>query len=240
MPGDYPTIQAAINAANIGDTIKVASGTYNENVNLKSGICLEGAGIDQTVISKNGASGLMGSDLVYVIVKNLTISGSGGIGVDGGGIDLVGSNNITLQSCRSTGNSAANGGGLLISGGNVTVNHFLIDNNSAQNIGGGIVIEGSATASLTNVTVADNTWTNSLGNGGVGGVRIYGSGTQISQSIIWGNTGQNIIAGGASISNSDIGGWSGGTNNISSDPHFSSPSDFHLQAGSPASGMGVY
>ena len=32
VPGDHPTIQAAVNAAASGDVVKVGSGTYNETV----------------------------------------------------------------------------------------------------------------------------------------------------------------------------------------------------------------
>ena len=245
VPGDYPTIQAAIDAASSGDTVKIAAGTYTEDLNLKSGICLEGAGIDQTIISKAGASGITGNGVSYVIVKNLTVQNSGcapgvcGGGGDGGGIQLIQSNNITLQSCHLTGNVAVNGGGMSVSDSSVTVDHCLIDNNTAHNIGAGMVADNS-TVTMTNDTVVNNTWSNALGNGGVGGIRSDRSSVRMSKSILWGNNKENFSGDGSGISSSDIGGWSGGTNNVSGDPTFVSATDYHLQASSPATNMGLY
>ena len=107
VPGTYPTVQAAIDAASIGDTVDVATGTYNEDVTLKSGICLEGAGVDQTNISKTGAPGISGDDVSYIIIQGLSVEKSGGNNTDGGGISLWGSNDIILQSCRLTADSEA-------------------------------------------------------------------------------------------------------------------------------------
>ncbi len=58
VPRDYATIQAAVNAAHSGDTIKVAEGVYNENIVISvSGLRLkgsEGAVIDGTGLSGTG------------------------------------------------------------------------------------------------------------------------------------------------------------------------------------------
>ena len=236
-----------MNASKFGDTVKVAAGTYAEDVTLKSGICLEGAGIDQTIISKAGASGISGNGISYVIIKNLTVKGSGcapgscGGGGDGGGIRLSEAGSITISSCRLTDNVAVSGGGMLVSASAVSVDHVLIDGNTATNIGAGIVVEANSTVTLTNITVADNTWSNALRNGGTGGVSSYGSNLQMTNSIVWGNNSHNFSGDGSDISHSDIDGWSGGgTNNISSNPAFVLGTDYHLQAGSPAAGMGAY
>ena len=44
VPGDQPTIQAAVNAASAGDTIVVAAGTYNEDVLVNKTVVVQGAG----------------------------------------------------------------------------------------------------------------------------------------------------------------------------------------------------
>jgi hypothetical protein len=43
VPADFPTIQAAVNAANPGDTINVAPGTYTEQVTIAKDLTLNGA-----------------------------------------------------------------------------------------------------------------------------------------------------------------------------------------------------
>jgi parallel beta-helix repeat protein len=50
VPGDYRTIQAAINAAKANDTVYVKSGTYNEAVKFKGGITLEGEDPATTIV----------------------------------------------------------------------------------------------------------------------------------------------------------------------------------------------
>lgn len=52
--GCYASIQAAINAANPGDTINVAAGTYSENININKRLQIIGAG-SSTVITQNAA-----------------------------------------------------------------------------------------------------------------------------------------------------------------------------------------
>src|SRR5262249_38567807 len=50
VPRDYPTIQAAVNAAAPGDTLMVRPGTYTEEVVIGKDLDLRGAGVGATVI----------------------------------------------------------------------------------------------------------------------------------------------------------------------------------------------
>ncbi|UCE99799.1 MAG: hypothetical protein JSV82_01670, partial [Planctomycetota bacterium] len=59
VPGDSNTIQAAIDAASYGDTVAVATGTYEENIILKSGVEVIGAGASATTIDGGGAGSVV-------------------------------------------------------------------------------------------------------------------------------------------------------------------------------------
>ncbi|MEK7684677.1 MAG: MBG domain-containing protein, partial [Verrucomicrobiota bacterium] len=59
VPTEYPTIQAAIAAAQSGDTVFVLPGEYLESVTLKEGIVLQGSGPDRTKIKVISSDGVM-------------------------------------------------------------------------------------------------------------------------------------------------------------------------------------
>lgn len=50
VPSQYATIQAAIDASESGDVIRVAAGIYGENIELKDGICVVGEGPAITIL----------------------------------------------------------------------------------------------------------------------------------------------------------------------------------------------
>jgi len=54
VPDDYPTIQQAVDAASLGDTIFVRAGTYHENVFIGKTVMLVGEDRNTTVIDGNG------------------------------------------------------------------------------------------------------------------------------------------------------------------------------------------
>ncbi len=84
VPSQYSTIQAAINAANSGDIISIANGTYTEQVTIpssKSNIKIVGA--SQTGVILQAGSGqttltIHGTDITisYMTIQNTLLSGS--------------------------------------------------------------------------------------------------------------------------------------------------------------------
>lgn len=87
VPSDYPTISAALAAANDGDTILVSPGVYNEYISIEKSVSLEGSGREVTIISDavvveapfvkisgfticNGSTGIF----LHKVAQNTTIS----------------------------------------------------------------------------------------------------------------------------------------------------------------------
>lgn len=87
VPQDYPSIQAAVDAASAGDTVLVKSGTYFESVRLKSGIRLLGSGATWTILDGGGVAG-----------KLVDFSGATDVVVEGFTFQNVGTGNV----CDST------------------------------------------------------------------------------------------------------------------------------------------
>jgi parallel beta-helix repeat protein len=50
VPTDFPTIQAAINASNPGDTIKVLPGIYTEQLTISKNLTIIGSGSESTIV----------------------------------------------------------------------------------------------------------------------------------------------------------------------------------------------
>jgi parallel beta-helix repeat protein len=76
-PGNYSTIQSAINAASNGDTIYVYAGTYPENIVVDKSVILIGEDRNITTISGNSLNTTMKITAESVILQGFTIANDG-------------------------------------------------------------------------------------------------------------------------------------------------------------------
>ena len=80
VPLQYSTIQAAIDAASVGDTICVGSGTFNEGITINKSVRISGAGAANSIIN-----GPVNAPAIYAIANNFTLEG---FRIIGGGNDI--------------------------------------------------------------------------------------------------------------------------------------------------------
>lgn len=165
----YTTIQSAINDASAGDMIQVLAGEYTENISLKSGVMLQGAGAAATTLRGTGTGSVVtatGVDATTTI-DGFTITG--GNATSGGGIYNFNSS-PTISNTIITGNSAAlDGGGIynLYNSSPTIINSILTGNNAGRD-GGGIYYSIGGLTTIANTTVTGN---NAGHNGG--GIYLY-------------------------------------------------------------------
>ncbi len=128
-PGE--SIQAAIAAATPGDTVAVAAGTFNENLNfLGKAVTVLGVGPD-TIIQGTGSG--------PVVTFNANEPAES-----------------ILDSVTITGGSAMRGGGVYIRNSRPTIVRTVITQNQASQQGSGIYIEGNSPARLYNNLIIYN------------------------------------------------------------------------------------
>ena len=77
VPEEYPTIQAAINAAGPGDIIEVAAGTYPEHVLVNKSVTLKGDNRMSIIVGEETPPRIMDVTVSYVKITGFTIQNEG-------------------------------------------------------------------------------------------------------------------------------------------------------------------
>jgi predicted outer membrane repeat protein len=206
VPAQCATIQAAIVAAEPGDTVLVAPGTYVETIDfLSKAITVESSGgAEVTTIDGNGG----GSVVSFVtgeeptsVLRGFTITGGTGshyepaLTLVGGGVRAI-ETNPTVRECVITGNTAGLGGALFVTGNGVhtplVIENCDIVENSSTVGGGGLAADYAAGLDVLGCTLAGNT---TAGNGG--GFRVTrGSSLRLFDSVIEDNSAAQLGGGG--------------------------------------------
>jgi parallel beta-helix repeat protein len=147
-PGNYTTIQGAVNGANPGDTIFVYSGTYQEQVMVDKPLSLVGWSRDTTFV-ENGGPGCticVSSDWVNVTGFGLKTSGK---------LNTVGILLNSVHNCNITGNSIFGkewGIYLVSSSNNVIMDNYIPSDPSVGGIG--VYLEYSDNNIVENVSTS--------------------------------------------------------------------------------------
>lgn len=210
VPADQPTIQAAINAASSGDTVLVAPGTYNENINF--------LGKAITIKSSGGAKGTIidGGKQAPVVTfstgetRNSVLSGftlqngtsTFNSGYEGGGI-VIDSASPTIKSNIIQNNTACSGGGGIALGfASPLIQGNIVRNNSQSGCsggigGGGISVRGASSAQILGNTVGNNSWSSSNG----GGIALFAAGSPLIRNNVIVSNSSGSAGGGISMVN---------------------------------------
>lgn len=207
VPGQYPTIQQAIDAAVNGDTILVASGTYAENISFKGkAIHVKGSSYLDTVIDggqNNSVVTLNQGETNSSILENFKITNGigrlyGGLR-KGGGIYSDSPSNPKIMNVHITGNQADQGGGIYFGMHTVTrIFTSIIDNNISVQNGGGIYCFERSHPIISNSWISNNSaGSPSSQNASGGGIYCgYNSDLMIIGNYISGNTAFGGLYGG--------------------------------------------
>jgi hypothetical protein len=162
----YSSIQAAVSAANSGDVIKIAAGTYTDvhhipSLDTSTFTASQIVAITKAVALQGGYS--TSNWLEPDPASNPTMLDARGVGR---AVLISGTADATLTGLRITGGDASNlggtpwgegvGGGVCVLNASATISGSRVSSNTATAYGGGLYLENSP-ITLSNSTIANNT-----------------------------------------------------------------------------------
>jgi hypothetical protein len=199
VPTDQPTIQAGIEVATDGDTVLVAPGTYNEQIDfLGKAITVRSRdGAEVTIIDSEGESTwvdwpygpvvrMIGGEGADTVLQGFTVTGGQAGSAGSAGYSGIWCEGLapTIRDCIVSGNSGGLGGGVL---GNARLERCTIRDNDALPYGEGGGVHGQPT--LIDCVVNGNR------SGGVGGGIFAAGSCTLVRTIIDGNESGNGLDG---------------------------------------------
>ncbi|MEI8081171.1 MAG: right-handed parallel beta-helix repeat-containing protein, partial [Actinomycetes bacterium] len=209
----FATVPRAMLAVVPGHNIHIGVGTFDGDVELKSGVSIFGAGPDATILKGSGtapviaAFGIVGNPrLTHFTVTGGSDASGGGIScfnssptIDdvivtdntGGGIGvLYSSPTITYSTVKNN-----TGGGINCTDSTPTITFNAITGNTAPANGGGGISCTNSSGTITDNAISGNTAAGAVTKGG-GGIYCYASSPVIYHNTITGNTASNVGGGG--------------------------------------------
>jgi len=191
---NFTRIQDAINSAAAGDIVAVSVGTYNENLQLRAGVIVQGENAATTMVDGGQRNSVVRATQSSIgtstVVRTITLRN--GRAPAGAGV-LIQSATPTLENVIIEGNQATGTGGgvAVLNGGRVTISGSTLRNNTAGTTGGAIFLDLQTFGALTSSTVTNNQAQN---GGGIYGVTATAA---ISGTLFSGN--QAAQHGGAAV-----------------------------------------
>jgi len=145
VPGDYGTIQEAINAAAENSVVRVNASVYNEHVVINKSISLIGENRETTIINGSGSGNVVLVKANHVFVSGFTIQhGDSGFFVD------------SVINCTIKGNIVKNNNnGIFLYH---SWNCLIQENNVTNNVNRGIFLTFSGNSMVVENNVVNNGW----------------------------------------------------------------------------------
>ena len=205
VPSQYPTIQAAINAAGYNDTVVIAPGTYtgdgNRDIILNKPITVRSQdGPETCIIDCNGGGSQYhrGFTITIGTLAGLTITR--GNSFTGGAVTCDGSSSSSakLTNCILTGNVSKQGGAVSCRNSNLEITNCSLTNNSsgvATTGSGGAIYCQNGSVLVANSTISGNS------SGAGGGIYCAPQGNIIIKNC--------VISENSALSNSPVFGGGG-------------------------------